>query len=80
MKDAVGRNEEKVLRLHKPVRNRGGARADQIFGPSSFMIHLQLLPVSDMSEDSERTSPMDNCTIICTKGTFLSNPRHLVLG
>ena len=80
MKDAVGKNEEKDLLLHEPIRNRGSARADQISGPSNFMFHLQLLPGSDTSEDTEKISAMNNCTIMCPKGTFLPNLRHLVLG
>lgn len=48
MKDAV-RNEKKVLRLQKPIKKGRSARADQIFGPSSF-IYLQLLTGWDMSE------------------------------
>lgn len=66
--------------LHEPIRNRGSARADQIFGPSGFMFHLQLLPGSDTLEDTDGISAMNNCTIICPKGTFLPHPRYVVLG
>lgn len=80
MKGAAGRNEAKVLMLHELIRNRGSANVDWISGLPNFVFHLLTYLTLVNIEDTKSIPATNNCTIICTKGSFLPNLRHLALG
>lgn len=57
--------------LHELMRNRGSANVDWISGLPNFVFHLLTYLTLVNIEDTKNIPATNNCTIICTKGSFL---------